>query len=69
MRRDPSKLRRAIRVPVAASKPACTIAELAFEVPQQTSSSASSTHALRRRRESSRAIAHPQTPAPMTMTS
>ena len=65
----PSTLRRAMSVPGWASKPAWTMAELARDVPQQTSSSASRTHARTSRRESSRAIAQPETPAPMMATS
>ena len=65
----PSTLRRAMCEPVGASKPAWTMAEFAFEVPQQTSSSASMTQALTSRRESSRAMEQPETPAPTMATS
>ena len=69
MSRAPSTLSRAMRLPVWASNPAWTIAEFALEVPQQTSSSRSTTQAETWRRESSRAMAQPLTPAPTTTTS
>ena len=56
-------------VPVFASKPACTMAEFAFDVPAHTSSSASSTRKRPSRRLSSRAMEHPLTPAPITSAS
>ena len=67
--RLPSTLKRAFRVPGSASKPAWTMAELALLVPVQTSSLRSTTQMRPLRRLSSRAMAQPMTPPPMTSTS
>ncbi len=69
MRAEPSTLSLAISVPGIASKPAWTMAEFALDVPQQTSSSASTTQAESESFASSRAMLQPLTPAPMTTTS
>lgn len=69
MRRLPSTLNRAFRLPGRASKPAWTMAEFALEVPVHTSSPASSTPARSVYFVSSMAVAQPVTPAPTTSTS
>ena len=65
----PSTLNLALLEPGLASYPACTIPLFALEVPEQTSSSFSSTATDSSYLESSRATAEPTTPAPITTTS
>ena len=67
--RFPSTLSFAIREPSGASYPAWTMALLALEVPQQTSSSFSRTQTRAAQRDNSRAEAAPETPAPIMITS
>ena len=65
----PLTLSFAMREPSCASYPAWTMALLALEVPQHTSSSFSNTQIFPSYRDSSRAEAAPDTPLPMITTS
>ena len=65
----PRTLNFALLVPGFASKPAWTMALLAFDAPSATSLPASTTATLTLYLDSSLAVAHPTTPAPITITS